>query len=63
MKKTDKNNVKEYVKQMAEMNDLPISPEYQAGVVENFERIAAIYQQVSEFTLPENIEAASTFEP
>ena len=56
-------NVEAYVKQMAEMNNLPIAPEYQDGVVANFARIAKIYERVSEFTLPETIEPAPTFEP
>ena len=63
MKKIDINNLEEYVKQMAEINDLPIAPEYQAGVVANLARITEIYQVVREFTLPENIESAPTFEP
>ena len=53
----------EYVEQMAKLIDLPIKPEYLPGVGENFERIAAIAQIVTEFPLPDTIEAAPVFEP
>jgi hypothetical protein len=55
--------VEEWVDMMAALVDLPLRPEHRPGVVENFERIRAIAQQVMEFPLPEDIEAGPTFEP
>ncbi|NEP08818.1 MAG: DUF4089 domain-containing protein [Symploca sp. SIO2C1] len=57
------SNVSEYVEQMAQVLDLNLAPEHLPGVVENFESIAAIAVLVTEFPLPENIEAAPVFEP
>lgn len=56
-------NVGEYVDLMALLLDLQLRDEYRDGVVANFERIMAIAQVVNEFALPENVEAAPTFEP
>ncbi|WP_017721091.1 DUF4089 domain-containing protein [Kamptonema formosum] len=53
----------EYVEQMARLVDLPLQPEHRAGVVENFARIQAVAKLVTEFPLPEEIEAAPVFEP
>jgi hypothetical protein len=56
-------NVAEYVDLMALLLDLQLRDEYRNGVVANFERIKAIAQVVNEFPLPEDVEAAPTFEP
>ncbi|BAY44609.1 hypothetical protein SAMD00079811_22100 [Scytonema sp. HK-05] len=56
-------DVGEYVDLMALLLDLQLRDEYRDGVVANFERIKAIAQVVNEFPLPEEIEAAPTFEP
>ena len=53
----------EYVEQMAQLLDLPLTPEYRPGVVENFTKIAANATLLMEFTLPEDIEPAPVFEP
>lgn len=53
----------EYVDRTAQAIDLPLAPEYRPGVVENFVRIAAIAQLVTEFPLPDTIEPAPVFEP
>jgi hypothetical protein len=53
----------EYVRQTAQLMGLNLTPEYLPGVVDNFERIAAIASLVNQFDLPEDIEAAPTFEP
>jgi hypothetical protein len=52
-----------YVQQAARMIGLPLPPEYLPGVVANFDRIAAVAQQVMELPLPEEIEIAPVFEP
>jgi Protein of unknown function (DUF4089) len=52
-----------YVKQAAQLLDLPIAEEYLPGVVDNLTKMAAIAALVTEFNLPEAIEAASIFEP
>jgi hypothetical protein len=56
-------NVAEYVDLMALLLDLQLRDEYRDGVVANFQRIKAIAQVVNEFPLPEDVEAAPTFEP
>ncbi len=56
-------NVAEYVDLMALLLDLQLRDEYRDGVVANFQRIKAIAQIVNEFPLPEDVEAAPTFEP
>lgn len=53
----------EYVDRTAQVLDLPLAPEHRPGVVDNFARIVAIAQLVTEFPLAEEIEAASVFEP
>lgn len=52
-----------YVDQAAALTKLPLSPEHRPGVVENFERIAQIAQLVTEFPLPEDVEAGPIFAP
>lgn len=52
-----------YMEQMALLLELPIPPQYRAGVLENLENIAAIAHLVTEFTLPDEIEPAPTFNP
>jgi len=42
---------------------LPLQPDHRPGVIENFARITAIAQLVTEFPLPEEIEVAPIFEP
>ncbi len=53
----------EYVKHTAKLMNLKLTPEYLPGVVDNLERIAAIASLVNQFNLPEDLEAAPTFEP
>jgi len=52
-----------YIEQMIEILDLPLDPEYCPGVIKNFASICAIATLVTEFPLPEDIEAAPVFEP
>ena len=52
-----------YIEQMIEILDLPLDPECRPGVVKNFASICAIATLVTEFPLPEDIEAAPVFEP
>ncbi|MGI0489533.1 DUF4089 domain-containing protein [Pantanalinema rosaneae CENA516] len=52
-----------YVQQVAQMIGLPLPPEHLPGVIANFDRIAAVAQQVMEFPLPEETEIAPVFEP
>lgn len=56
-------NIGEFVDQMAALVGMPLHPEHRPGVIENFERIWAIAQLVTEFPLSEEIEAGPTFEP
>lgn len=58
-----KEDVTEYVRQIAQLMGLKLTPEYLPGVVDNFKIIAAIASLVNQFELPEDIEAASVFEP
>jgi hypothetical protein len=53
----------EYVDTISQLVDLPIAPEHRPGVIQNFERIMAIAKLVTEFPLPEDLEAAPIFEP
>ncbi|MEM7725557.1 MAG: DUF4089 domain-containing protein [Cyanobacteria bacterium P01_A01_bin.45] len=53
----------EYVDLMMLLLDWDLPDEYRHGVVENFQRIEAIAQLVNEFSLPDNVEVASVFEP
>ncbi|MEB3338273.1 MAG: DUF4089 domain-containing protein [Leptolyngbyaceae bacterium] len=48
---------------MTELLGLPLSPEYQPGVVENFTKLAAIADLIMDFPLPEDIEIAPVFQP
>ena len=56
-------NLAKYVEQAAQLMELSLTREYLPGVIDNFTRIAAIAPLVTEFNLPEEIEAAPTFEP
>ncbi len=56
-------NLAKYVEQAAQLMELSLTPEYLPGVIDNFTRIAAIASLVTEFNLPEEIEAAPVFEP
>jgi len=51
------------VDQMAALVGLPLQPDHRPGVIENFARIRAIAQLVTEFPLPEEIEIAPVFKP
>jgi len=61
--KSQNFNVNKYVDQMSLLIDLPIPDEYRHGVVANFTRIKAIAQLVNSFPVPEEIEAAPSFQP
>ncbi|MBD1806270.1 DUF4089 domain-containing protein [Microcoleus sp. FACHB-SPT15] len=56
-------NLAAYIEQMSEILDLPINPEYRPDVIKNFASICAIATLVTDFPLPEDIEAAPVFEP
>lgn len=56
-------DVGEYVDLMGLLVDLQLRDEYRDGVVANFERIKTIALSVNSFILPEDVEAASIFEP
>ncbi len=56
-------NLAKYVEQAAQLMELSLTREYLPGVIDNFTRIAAIASLVTEFNLPEEIEAAPIFEP
>ena len=51
------------VDQMAALVGLSLQPDHRPGVIENFARITAIAQLVTEFPLSEEIEIAPVFEP
>lgn len=55
--------IPQFVDLMANLIDLPIDPEHRPGVVANMSRIVQIAQLVNEFPLPEEIEAATVFQP
>ncbi|HEY9852183.1 MAG TPA: DUF4089 domain-containing protein [Leptolyngbyaceae cyanobacterium] len=59
----ENDRIAEYVDRVANLIELPIDPEYRPGVVTNMTRIAQVAQLVNEFPLPEDIEAATVFEP
>jgi hypothetical protein len=61
MKKTI--NPDAYIEQMSEILDLQIDPEFRPGVLKNFASICVIATLVTDFPLPENIEAAPVFKP
>lgn len=56
-------NAAEYVDTISTLVDLSIDPEHRLGVIQNFEQIMAIAKLVTEFPLPEDLEAAPIFEP
>ncbi|AFY77457.1 MAG: DUF4089 domain-containing protein [Hydrococcus sp. C42_A2020_068] len=56
-------DVADYIERTAQLLDLSIAPEYLPGVIDNMTRIAAIATLVTEFELPEDLEAAPVFEP
>ena len=56
-------DIAKYVEVAAKLIDLPLTPEYLPGVVENFSSIAAIATLVTEFNLPEEKEPAPVFKP
>jgi hypothetical protein len=56
-------NAAAYVDQVAAAIGLPIPSEYRQSIVENFERIAIVAQQVMDVPLPEATEIAPVFEP
>jgi hypothetical protein len=53
----------DYVKAASEAIRLEIGPEDRAGVVENFERIAAIADFLMQFSLAQDTEVAPVFRP
>jgi hypothetical protein len=55
--------VAEFVDQTAAVIGLPLQAEHRPAVIDNFSRIVAIAQLVTEFSLPEEVEAAPIFEP
>lgn len=57
------DQIAEYVDLMANLIDLPLAPEHRPGVLANMVRIAQIAQVVTEFSIPNEIEAAPVFEP
>ncbi|EAZ92089.1 DUF4089 domain-containing protein [Crocosphaera chwakensis] len=56
-------NIREYIEQTSVIIDLPIDAEYMPGVIDNLTRIAEIAILVTEFELPETVEAAPIFQP
>ncbi len=54
--------IKVYVEQMAKLLDLPIPPECEQGVIDNFIRMQAIAALVNEFPLPDHVETAPLFQ-
>jgi hypothetical protein len=48
---------------MAQVVGIPLDSESRSGVVENFEAIARLAELVMEFPLPDDVEAAPTFDP
>lgn len=56
-------NPAEYVEQVSRILDLSIDAEYYPNVVKNFATICAIAKLVTDFPLPDDIEAAPVFEP
>lgn len=59
----DSSEMLSYIHAAAALINLPIAPEHLPGVVANLERTKAIAQLVTEFPLPDTVEAAPTFEP
>jgi Protein of unknown function (DUF4089) len=56
-------NPAEYVDQISLLIDLPLDPEHRSGVIQNMARTIAIAQLVTDFPLPDEIEAAPVFQP
>ena len=56
-------NAEAYVQQALQLLALDVSPKQQTVVMEQFERIRAIAQPILDFPLPDDLEAAPTFEP
>lgn len=56
-------NPETYVEPAAQLLALPLHPDYHPGIVQNFATLVAIADLVMEFPLPEEVEAAPTFEP
>lgn len=52
-----------YVDQTAELLGLNLRDEYRDNVIENFNQLSAIAQQVMEFPLPPHTEIAPVFKP
>jgi agmatine/peptidylarginine deiminase len=54
----------DYVDRMAMLLKLPLeNSQYRSGTIENFIRIEEIAKTVTEFSLPDKIEAGPVFEP
>ncbi len=60
---TEPLDIATIVDQMALLVALPLQPEHRPGVIDNFARIAAIAQLVTEFPLSEDSEIPLRFEP
>ncbi|ACB52893.1 unknown [Crocosphaera subtropica ATCC 51142] len=58
-----KMNIQEYIQQTSVIIELPIDSESMPGVIDNLTRIAEIAKLVTEFELPETVEAAPIFQP
>ncbi len=56
-------DVATYVDQAAALVGVSLPPTLRSGVMANFEHIQQIAQPVIEFSLPETVESAATFEP
>ncbi len=51
-----------YIDQAAGVVGLEITPAQRPGVIENLERLAAVARLVTDFPLPDDLEAAPVFE-
>jgi 1-carboxybiuret hydrolase subunit AtzG-like protein len=56
-------DAEQYMKNAAAAIGLSIAPEHRAGVIANLERLATVARLVTEFSLPEDGEAAPVFRP
>ena len=56
-------DIETYVQQALHLLELSVPPEQLPSIVENFERVRTIAQPVLDFPLPDDLEAAPTFEP
>jgi hypothetical protein len=61
--KIRETDIENYVDLAAAAVDLPIAPDHRSGVVVNFRRTAEIARLVTEFPIPDAIEAAPVFRP